>query len=155
MARKPTRRARKAQAAQAVAPERFGSGACALLALAYFALLLALYARALTGPFVSDDFHYVAVNPYVHGLSFTNIVAILTPWGPSTIAIVNYSPVQLCSTAVCLRRRAWHTRDHASTRWRRRCCAIADALRVPSRLRRGASFLLHPSNVEPLAWISP
>ena len=76
-------------------PPALGPARVALLGLAYFVALLALYSGALTGPFVSDDIHYVAANPYVHGLSWDNVIAILKPWGPATIAVVNYSPVQL------------------------------------------------------------
>ena len=162
MARKRTRRPRKAQAAEAAAPERFGPGVCALLALAYLALLLALYARALTGPFVSDDFHYVAVNPYVHGLSLENVAAILKPWGPATIAVVNYSPVQLLLHATVWQLFGaevfWH---HALTL---AFHALASALFLPLLMRSGSSrsaaavgsllFLLHPANVEAVAWIS-
>jgi len=68
---------------------------------ALFALAaLALYARALPGPFVSDDLHYVATNPYVHDPSAANIVAILDPSSPATVMIVNYAPVQMLTHAL-------------------------------------------------------
>ena len=54
-----------------------------------------MYGPALEGPYVSDDIHYVAANPYVHELSASNLWTILQPRGAATIAVVNYSPVQL------------------------------------------------------------
>ena len=140
----------------------FSAGACALLALAYLGALLALYARALQGPFVSDDLHYVATNPYVHGLSWTNAKAILSPWGPATVAVVNYSPVQLL-----LHASVWQLAG-AELFWHHAISlvfhAAASALLVPLLLRSGVPlagavlgsllFLLHPANVEAVAWIS-
>ena len=67
----------------------------ALLAGAFAALALVVYAPALGGPFLSDDLHYVATNPYVHELSLENLVAILDPTSPATVFVVNYAPVHL------------------------------------------------------------
>jgi hypothetical protein len=152
------------RSADAPAPGAAGlsAGAVALLALAYFGALLALYARALEGPFVSDDIHYVAANPYVHGLSLENLAAILKPWGPATIAVVNYSPVQLLLHATVWQlfgaELFWH---HALSLVFH---ALGSALLAPLLLRSGLGrtpalfgsllFLVHPANVEAVAWIS-
>jgi hypothetical protein len=133
-----------------------------MLFAAYLGALLALYARALEGPFVSDDLHYVAANPYVHGLSWSSFVAIVVPWGPATVAVVNYSPVQLLLHALVWQlfgaQLFWH---HAVSL---ACHAAAAVLFLPlllrSRLSLPASllgsllFLLHPANVEAVAWVS-
>jgi hypothetical protein len=159
-AAEPESRARAAAAA--AAPARLSAGACALLAAGYLGLLFALYARALSGPFVSDDIHYVAANPYVHGLSLANLRAILVPWGPATVAVVNYSPVQLLLHAT-----VWQLFG-ADVFWHHALSlgfhAVASALFLPLLLRSGLSlpaaalgsllFLLHPANVEAVAWIS-
>ena len=161
MARRRADRAR-GRAAPPAKPPRFGAGACALLGAAYLGALLALYARALEGPFVSDDIHYVASNPYVHGLSARNVLAILVPWGPATVAVVNYSPVQLLLHASVWQlfgdQVFWH---HALSL---AFHAAASALFLPLLLRSGLApagaalgsllFLLHPANVEAVAWIS-
>jgi hypothetical protein len=161
MARRRAERPR-GRAVAAAAEPRVGAGACALLATAYFGALLALYARALEGPFLSDDIHYVAANPYVHGLSAGNVLAILAPWGPATVAVVNYSPVQLllhaCVWQLFGDQVLWH---HALSL---AFHAAASALFLPLLLRSGVPmggallgsllFLLHPANVEAVAWIS-
>jgi hypothetical protein len=160
--RRAERRREAARAVAAPAPPGVSAGACVLLAFAYLGALLALYARALKGPFVSDDLHYVAVNPYVHGLSWENVRAILSPWGPATVAVVNYSPVQLLLHAT-----VWQLAG-PEVLWQHVLSiafhAVASALLVPLLLRSGVSragallgsllFLLHPANVEAVAWIS-
>jgi hypothetical protein len=154
--------ARKRSSPAPAPPPAPGPGAVAGLGLAYFAALLALYSGALTGPFVSDDIHYVAANPYVHGLSLSNVLAILKPWGPATIAVVNYSPVQLLLHATVWQlfgaELFWH---HAlSLAFHAAASALFMPLLLRSGLPRGAAllgsllFLVHPANVEAVAWIS-
>ncbi|MCU0668682.1 MAG: hypothetical protein MUF70_04940 [Myxococcota bacterium] len=112
----------------------------ALLAAGFAALALAVYAPALTGPFLSDDLHYVATNPYVHDLSLENLVAIFDPGSPATVFVVNYAPVHLLLHAIG--------------------AALLAAVFVRAGLSRlvgiGAAlvFLVHPANVEAVAWIS-
>lgn len=161
MARPRAERSGAGPAPQGAEP-RFGAGACALLCAGYLGALLALYARALQGPFLSDDIHYVAANPYVHGLSVSNVLAIVSPWGPATVAVVNYSPVQLLLHATVWQlfgaELFWHHAISLAFH------AAASALFLPLLLRSGLSpaaaglgsllFLLHPANVEAVAWIS-
>jgi protein O-mannosyl-transferase len=104
----------------------------------------------------------VAANPYVHGLSWSHVGAILQPWGGATIAVVNYAPVQLLLHAV-----AWQLFGDAVTGHHVVNVALhaaAAVLLLPLLLRSGvpaaaallgsAIFLLHPANVEAVAWIS-
>ena len=93
--RRNPKRARVA-AAPAVAPEpSLGAREVAILALLFAALALAVYWPSLGGPFLSDDLHYVATNPYVHDLTLANVAAIFDPRSPATVFVVNYAPVQL------------------------------------------------------------
>jgi hypothetical protein len=134
----------------------------ALLWVAYVGVLLVVYAPALTGPFVSDDLHYVAANPFVHGLTFENVKAILAPYGPATVAVVNYSPVQLL-----LHASVWEVfgaEVHAHHVLNLLFHALGSLLLVPLLVRSriplpmaafaSVFFLLHPANVEAVAWIS-
>jgi len=160
--RRAERRPARAREREAAPEPRVSAVACGGLGLAYFAALLALYARALEGPFVSDDLHYVATNPYVHGLSWENVRAILLPWGPATVAVVNYSPVQLLLHATVWQLFGpglfWHHAISLAFH------AAAAALFLPLLIRSGVApagallgsllFLLHPANVEAVAWIS-
>ena len=50
-----------------------------LALLAFFGLLLFLYAPALDGCFISDDDHYVKRNVYIQDPTGDNLVAILDP----------------------------------------------------------------------------
>lgn len=134
----------------------------ALLAAGFAALALAVYAPALVGPFLSDDLHYVATNPYVHDLSLENLVAIFDPGSPATVFVVNYAPVHLLLHALTWQlvgeqTPAYHVVNvllHAIG------AALLAAVFVRAGLSRlvgiGAAlvFLVHPANVEAVAWIS-
>jgi hypothetical protein len=149
-----------ADRAAAAAPP--GAVGYALAYAAYVGVLLLVYAPALDGPFVSDDLHYVATNPYVHELSLENAWTILQPWGAATVSVVNYAPLQLLLHSL-----AWQvfgpevTGHHVLNLL---CHAAGSLLLLPllaaSGVPRAAAalaslfFLLHPANVEAVAWIS-
>ena len=63
--------------------------------MAFLGASLLVYEPAMNGAFLSDDGHYVQRNVYIHELSLENLIAILEPLGPVTLAVVNYSPVQM------------------------------------------------------------
>jgi hypothetical protein len=157
------RSSRSSEEAKAAAADAQPSAAVLLLLFAaYLGALLAVYARALEGPFVSDDIHYVAANPYVHGLSLENFLVILQPWGPATIAVVNYSPVQLLLHAAVWElfgaELFWHHAlslgFHAAASVLLLPLLLRSRLPLPAALLGSLLFLLHPANVEAVAWIS-
>ncbi len=121
-----------------------------------------VYGPALAGPFVSDDNHYVRSNDYVHGLSFENVRAILDPSGAATLRVVNYAPVQLLVHAAAWQAFGDDVRGHHLVNVVLHALAslllVALLLRSgvarPGALAGGALFLLHPANVEAVAWIS-
>jgi hypothetical protein len=132
------------------------------LGLGFAALALAVYAPALSGPFVSDDLHYVATNPYVHELSWRNLRDLLDPRSAATVLVVNYAPVQLLVHAL-----EWQVFGEATTGYHVvnvLCHALASALLALLFARCGVPpaaaavgglwFLLHPANVEAVAWVS-
>ena len=139
-----------------------GQGELALLAAAFLGAALLLYAPALRGAFVSDDFHYLVHNNWLHELSLENALAILDPTGPTAINVVNYAPVQLLIHAAAWELFGPETFGHHLLN----VClhALASLLLVPLFLRWGISrlaavlggvfFLVHPANVEAVAWIS-
>ena len=133
-----------------------------VLAGAFVVLALVVYAPALNGPFLSDDLHYVATNPYVHTLDFANFVAILDPTSTATVFVVNYAPVHLLLhaltwQAVGEQTLAYHVVNVVLH-------ALGSALLAAVFVRAGLSrvigigaalvFLVHPANVESVAWIS-
>jgi hypothetical protein len=142
--------------------EPLRAGEIALLAGLFALLALAAYWPSLGGPFLSDDLHYVATNPYVQELSFDNLLAVLDPRSPATIFVVNYAPVHLLLHGV-----EWQLFGAKTTGFHVvnvLLHAFGSALLAAVFVRAGLSravaataallFLLHPANVESVAWIS-
>lgn len=133
--------------------------------LAAFAMLVAalwIYQPAFSGPFVSDDTHYVRDNPFVHGLSLENLAAILDPTSVVGRITENYAPVHLLLHAV-----EWQAFSdqvvgyHIVNVLLHVLCAVLLILLFERSgiawawaLWGGALFLVHPANVEAVAWIS-
>lgn len=132
------------------------------LACAALGAVLWVYAPALQGPFLSDDLHYVEQNSYLHELSARNLWEILSPTGAAARNVVNWSPVQLLLHAAVWQLCAADTSGHHLLNVVLH--TLASLLLVPLFERIGLSraaavfgaglFLLHPANVEAVAWIS-
>lgn len=133
----------------------------ALLAASALAALAVLW-PALSGPFVSDDLHYVPNNPYVTGFSLALLDDVLDPRGEPVTLTENYTPVHLLVHAAAWKLFGPDVRGHHVVSVLLH--ALASALLAPLFLRSGvpraaavgasAFFLLHPANVEAAAWIS-
>jgi hypothetical protein len=162
-------RRRREESASRVAPVAHAGGAAPLRAhevamlAAFFAVLaLAVYWPSLHGPFLSDDLHYVATNPYVHELSPSNVLAVLDPRSAATVFVVNYAPVHLLLHGVEWQVFGEHTTGYhvVNVLLHALGSALLAALFVRAGLSRAVSagaalfFLLHPANVEAVAWIS-
>jgi hypothetical protein len=138
------------------------AGGWVLLTAVFLGAVLTLYRPALHGPFVSDDLHYVKDNTYIHELSPENLLILFDPAGPATIAIVNYSPVQLVLHGLAWQAFGPQTFGHHVLNVALH--ALGSVLLVALFLRTGIPrtaailggvfFLLHPANVEAVAWIS-
>ena len=143
-------------------PRALGAAGAGLLAAGFLGVALLVYGPALRGDFVSDDFHYLANNAWLHELSLANARAILDPFGPTAINVVNYSPVQLLIHAGAWQLFGRDTLGHHAINVILH--ALAATLLVLLFLRHGipraaavlggACFLVHPANVEAVAWIS-
>jgi len=134
----------------------------AAVGLAALALAFAVYAPALSAPFFSDDLHYVEANAYIQTLSLENAVAVWSPFSPVVGIIENYAPVQLTLHAVAWQFFGAEVEGHHIVNvllhalvgvllvgfFRRMGIATGIALAL------GAVFLVHPVNVEAVAWIS-
>jgi hypothetical protein len=141
---------------------RIGRAEAWLLAGAFLGAALVIYGPALRGAFVSDDFHYLANNAWLHDLSLENALAILDPFGAPAINVVNYSPVQLLVHAAVWELFGRDTLGHHVVNVALH--ALASLLLVLLFARHGvpraaaalggAFFLAHPANVEAVAWIS-
>lgn len=122
---------------------------------------LFLYRGALDGTFVSDDFNHVPSNPHIQSLDWPHLTALLDPAGLPARATSNYAPVHLLIHALQwqafgLSTRGYHVTNvllHAGI------CLLLGAFYLASGIPRAgaallaALFLLHPANVEAVAWI--
>lgn len=139
-----------------------GTGEAAVLFAVFAATALLVYAPALRGPFVSDDLHYVATNPYIRALSLENVRQILDPWSPASIFVVNYTPVHLLLHALQWQAfgaapPGYHVTNvllHALGSVLLTAVFRASGIGRFAAVAGGALFLLHPANVEAVAWIS-
>ena len=143
-------------------PREPGAAETALVFAAFLGAALLVYAPALRGAFVSDDFHYLANNAWLHELSLANLRAILDPFGPTAINVVNYAPVQLLVHAGAWQLFGPETLGHhlVNVVLHALASALLALLFLRQGLPRGAAlfggafFLVHPANVEAVAWIS-
>jgi hypothetical protein len=133
----------------------------ALLALGLFAAGLVLYAPALRGGFVGDDYGYVVNDAYIHDLDGRAVLALLDPFGPPALFTANYAPVHLLAHGV-----EWSLFGEETLGYHVvnvAVHAVASALLALLFLRLGISqrgslllavlFFVHPANVESVAWI--
>ena len=122
---------------------------------------LFLYGGSLDGSFVSDDINHVPNNPHIRSLDWPHLVALLDPAGLPARATSNYAPVHLLIHALQwqafgLSTRGYHVTNvllHAGV------CLLLGAFYFASGIPRASAallatlFLLHPANVEAVAWI--
>ncbi len=142
--------------------EDFGREQLFAVLAAFLVAAFFVYEPALSGPFLSDDLHYVRDNVYVHSLSAENILDILDPTGGAAVAVVNYSPVHLLLHSVAWSVFGHEVQGHHIINIILHALASFLLLRlllqtgVPRNLAvfGAAFFLLHPANVEAVAWIS-
>jgi uncharacterized membrane protein YphA (DoxX/SURF4 family) len=128
-----------------------------------FALLgLIVYAPNFEGEFISDDLHYVAQNEYIHTPSLANMVAIWNPTSEVAELVENYAPVHLTLHAIEWQLfgpdvRGYHWVNVLLHAWAATLLALlfrrSGIPGWPAALG-AAFFLLHPANVESIAWIS-
>jgi len=152
----------RARGARRPAPLRSPAGRLAALGAGFAAVAALVYAPSFPGGFISDDILYVGLNPYVQSMTLANALAILDPFGELALMSANWAPVHLFAHMLEWRVfgvevAAWHLTNallHALVS----ALFVALLVRtgVPERAAAvaGAFFLLHPANVEAVAWIS-
>jgi len=132
------------------------------LGLLYALLALAVYRPALGGAFISDDRMYLPENPWVQALTVENLQVLLDPAGPPARETQNWAPLHLLVHALEWRAFGpevfgYHVVDvllHAGVA--ALLTLLLEGSGVPrlAALGGGLFFLLHPANVEAVAWIS-
>ena len=132
------------------------------LCFAFFAVALALYWPALTGPFVSDDVLYIILHPWTAELSLDRTLGILDPTGEARFHQANYAPLHLLLTALerqvfgadPLGYHAVNVFLHAANAAMLTVVFGAVGIAPRAALLGGVLFLVHPANVEAVAWAS-
>jgi len=128
----------------------------------FAALTFVVQGPSLQGPFISDDFKDIVNNPFLRGISASNIVEIVNPWGDAKHFTANYAPVHLLAH---MSERLFFGNDVLGYHVVNICVHALNATlfllllersRVPrtAALLGAAFFALHPANVEAVAWIS-
>jgi hypothetical protein len=166
MAKRGTRRA------TAVAPARehkeaelpAGTRRRALLLAfpAFLAIALALYSPCFSGPFISDD-AFAVLNPYVTPLSAARVVDVFLPNGAATTMQYEYRPMWFLLHGIERQAfgdtayPAYHLVNvvlHSLIGTLLVLLLAQSGLPAVWALLGGALFLVHPANVEAVAWIS-
>lgn len=128
-----------------------------------FALIaISLYRDALLGPFLSDDIAYLVTHPYTAPLSLQNVWEIFDPWGPAKLYAANYAPVHLLLTALerhifadaLLGYHLVNLLVHAGNAVLVVAWLRTAGIRGVVAAGAGLFFLVHPANVEAVAWAS-
>ncbi len=141
--------------------ERTGPRAWAALFGVFLGVALAVYAASLRGDFLSDDYAYVAHNPLVHGLSLDRLGPIFDPRGAGVAQTLNYAPVHLLLHAGVWQLAGAETLGHhlANVVLHALVSVLLVAFFLRAGMKRPAAclggllFLVHPANVEAVAWI--
>ena len=125
-------------------------------------LLVGVYYPALHGEFVSDDFIYIVKNSWIHHLDLASLREILDPWGGPASFTANFAPVILLLYALQWALFGANPLGYHLTNIGLH--ALVSVSLVPLLRRAGvapqaalfgaALFLLHPANVEAVAWVS-
>jgi len=139
-----------------------GSAFLAVLWAAATIVLLVVYYPALRGEFVSDDSIYIVKNIWIHRFGLANLREILDPWGGPASFTANFAPVILLLHALQWSLFGANPLGYHLTNIGLH--ALVSVLLVPLLRRAGvapqaalfgaALFLLHPANVEVVAWVS-
>lgn len=131
------------------------------LAAAYAGCALGVYRNALTGALVSDDVGYL-LSSWVRTPDLAGFVAILDPNGVPAHDTGNYAPVHLLGHVLALRvfgdalvaHHALNVVLHALCSTALVALWVRFGIGFAGAVFLGAVFLLHPANVEAVAWIT-
>ncbi len=131
------------------------------LGFGFAALALVVYGPALPGTPASDDVMFFD-SPYLQELSAHNLIEILDPTGQAHLGFFNYAPVHALLHALEMRLFGaeyvgFHVVNallHAGVSALLALLLLRSGLPASGALLGALVFLLHPANVEAVAWIS-
>jgi hypothetical protein len=131
-----------------------------LVMAAFLAVALALYAPALHGQPFSEDLLFLQ-SPYLRTWSAENLLAILDPRGAPSFLVFNYSPVHSLLHGLDVRlfgddpfgHHVVNVILHAVVSALLAALLLRTGIPLPAALLGATIFLVHPANVEAVAWI--
>ncbi|MAE94301.1 MAG: hypothetical protein CL910_06540 [Deltaproteobacteria bacterium] len=145
-----------------VAAALSGAGAYAVLFAGAIGLLLTLYFPALQGEFVADDHPYILGNLQIHELDLETLAQLVNPWSELSANVANWAPIHMLLHAL-----EWQAFGSAVFGYhvvQIVVHALGSVLLVAlfrhwglsalASLFGGLLFLVHPANVEAVAWMS-
>lgn len=133
-------------------------------ALLFSGIASLVYEPALRGPLVSDDVIVLVDRPWMEELTLANVLEILDPRGEPVLATANWAPVHLLVHLVqheffgsyLENTYPYHLTNvvvHGINASLLAALLCAQGVPLAAALLAGAVFLLHPANVEAVAWI--
>jgi hypothetical protein len=131
-----------------------------LLAAAFAAGALLLYAPSLHGDFIGDDYGYIVNNTWIQGLDAAGALALLDPFGDAALFTANFAPVHLFATSLLWQAFGadpfgYHVVNvllHAAVSALLALVFARAGVPAAAAAVLAAVFLVHPANVEAVAW---
>jgi hypothetical protein len=144
-------------------PTRLGWREALVAWLAFSGVALLLYEPALHGPLLSDDWIYFVNRPYMEALTAQNVATILDPGGDPVVLTWNWAPLHLLAHSL-LRALFGSYREtyphhvtnvvlHAGNATLLLALLATRGVPLLAAAVGALLFLLHPANVEAVAWI--
>jgi hypothetical protein len=134
------------------------------VALLFSGVATVVYGPALHGPLVSDDLLVLVNRPWLEDLNPRNVLVILDPRGEPVLATANWAPVHLLVHlvqgelfgSVAQNTYPYHLTNvivHGINATLLAALLAAGGVPLAAALLGGLVFLLHPANVEAVAWV--
>jgi hypothetical protein len=135
-----------------------------VVALLFSGVASLVYEPALRGPLVSDDVIVLVDRPWMDDLTPANVLEILDPRGEPVLATANWAPVHLLAHLVqheffgsyVENTYPYHLSNvvvHGINSSLLAALLVGQGVPLAAALAAASVFLLHPANVEAVAWV--
>jgi hypothetical protein len=133
------------------------------VALLFGGIASTVYEPGLRGPLVSDDIMVLIQAPWMEDLTASNVVEILDPRGRPVLSTANWAPTHLLAHVLQQEFFGYYVNTypyklsnvfvHAINSTLLAALFVAHGVPLAIALLAGLVFLLHPANVEAVAWV--
>lgn len=145
------------------APQSPGWRVWLCVALLFGGIATTVYEPGLRGPLVSDDVIVLIHAPWMEDLTLDNVIEILDPRGRPVLSTANWAPTHLLAHLIQQEffgyypnTYAYHLSNvfvHGLNATLLAALFVAHGVPLALALLAGLVFLLHPANVEAVAWV--